>query len=142
MVLSSKIFNFGSNLELNKKKMKSNVGDKIRKVRELKGFTQDFMAAELKMSQRAYSKLENNDIKLDWNRIENIAKILQIEPIDLVSFDDSLIFNNCTSSGKAHVFNNNYFPEELKKSYEDRIHHLENEVSFLRELILKLEGKG
>jgi transcriptional regulator with XRE-family HTH domain len=114
--------------------MKSNIGDKIRKVRELKGFTQDFMAGQLEMSQRSYSKIENNDIKLDWGRIEAISKILQIEPIDLVSFDDSLVFNNCTGSGKAHIMNN-YFPDELKKSYEDRIAHLEQEVLFLRGLL-------
>lgn len=116
--------------------MKANIGDKIRKVRELKGFTQDFMAGKLEMSQRAYSKIENNDIKLDWGRIEDISKILDIEPTDLVSFDDSLVFNNCTQSGKFQVFNNN-FPDELKKSYENRIDHLEKEILFLRGLLEK-----
>lgn len=116
--------------------MKANIGDKIRKVRELKGYTQDFMAGKLEMSQRAYSKIENNDIKLDWGRIEDISKILEIEPTDLVSFDDSLVFNNCTQSGKANIIHNN-FPLELKKSYEDRITHLETEVLFLRELLGK-----
>lgn len=90
------------------------------------------------MSQRAYSKIENNDIKLDWNRIESISRILNIEPIDLVSFDDNLVFNNCTNSGKAHIMNNN-FPDELKKSYEDSIAHLEQEILFLRSLITKSE---
>jgi transcriptional regulator with XRE-family HTH domain len=116
--------------------MKANIGDKIRKVRELKGFTQDFMAGKLEMSQRAYSKIENNDIKLDWGRIEDISKILNIEPTDLVSFNDSLVFNNCTQSGNFQVFNNN-FPDELKKSYEDRVNHLEKEVLFLRGLLAK-----
>ena len=116
--------------------MKANIGDKIRKVRELKGFFQDFMAGKLEMSQRAYSKIENNDIKLDWGRIEDISKILEIEPTDLVSFDDSLVFNNCVQSGKFQVFNNN-FPDELKKSYEDRIAHLEQEVLFMRGLLAK-----
>lgn len=116
--------------------MKANIGDKIRKVRELKGFTQDFMAGKLEMSQRAYSKIENNDIKLDWGRIEDISKIFEIEPFDLISFDDSLVFNNCSQSGKFQVFNNN-FPEELKKSYEDRVYHLEKEVLFLRGLLEK-----
>jgi hypothetical protein len=64
------------------------------------------------------------------------TKILQIEPIDLVSFDDSLVFNNCTGSGKTNIMNN-YFPEELKKSYEDRIAHLEQEVFFLRGMLEK-----
>jgi transcriptional regulator with XRE-family HTH domain len=116
--------------------MKANIGHKIRKVRELKCFTQDFMSAKLEISQRAYSKIENNEIKLDWGRIVNISKILEIEPIELVSFDDSLIFNNCVKSGKSQVSNNN-FPDELKKNYEDRIAHLEQEVLFMRGLLAK-----
>jgi transcriptional regulator with XRE-family HTH domain len=118
--------------------MKTNIGNKIRKVRELKGFTQDFMAGKLEMSQRAYSKIENNDIKLDWGRIEDISKILDIEPTDLVSFDDNLVFNNSPQSGKnnTNTINNN-FPDELKKSYENQIEHLEKEVLFLRELLEK-----
>lgn len=116
--------------------MNVNIGGKIRKLRELKGFTQDYMAHKQAISQRSYSKIENNDIKLDWGRIENISKILEIEPTELISFDDSLIFNNCSQSGKIHTINNN-FPEELKKSYEDRILHLESEVLFLRDLLNK-----
>ena len=113
-----------------------NIGDKIRKVRKLKGYTQDYMADKLKMSQRSYSKIENNAIKLDWARIDQISKIMQIEPIDLVSFDDSLVFNNGSQSNKSNLIHNN-FSSELKKSYEDRIAHLENEVLFLRGMLEK-----
>ncbi len=112
------------------------VGNKIRKIRELKGFTQDYMASQLEISQRAYSKLEKEEIKLDWQRIERISHILEIDPIDLVSFDDNLVFHNSTQSGKINTINN-HFPEALKQSYEDRIKHLEDEVVFLRGLIAK-----
>ena len=117
--------------------MKS-IGNKIRKIRELKGFTQDYMAVKLEMSQRAYSKIENEEIKLDWQRIETISKVLGIDPIELVSFDDNLVFNNSPLSGKNNtntMYNN--FPDELKKSYEDRIQHLEKEILFLRDIIEK-----
>lgn len=115
--------------------MKS-VGNKIRKIRELKGFTQDYMASQLEISQRAYSKLEKEEIKLDWQRIEKISHILEIDPVDLVSFDDNLVFHNSTQSGKINTIHN-HFPEELKKSYEERIRHLEEEVRFLRQLLQK-----
>lgn len=114
--------------------MEANIGLRIRKIRELKGYTQDYMAERLNLSQRAYSKIENNDIKVDWNRIVEISNILEVEPINLVTFDDSLIFNNCTQSGKLNVIHNN-FPQELKESYESRISALTNEIEFLRRLI-------
>ncbi len=112
------------------------VGNKIRKIREFKGFTQDYMASQLEISQRAYSKLEKEEIKLDWQRIQKISTILEIDPVDLISFDDNLVFHNSTQSGKINTIHN-HFPEELKKSYEDRIKHLEEEVAFLRTLINK-----
>ncbi|WP_035655447.1 helix-turn-helix domain-containing protein [Flavobacterium filum] len=116
--------------------MKNNIGQKIRKVRELKGFTQDYMADKLAISQRAYSKLENNETKLDWEKIELVSSVLGVDPLELVAFDDTLVFNNCIQSGKFHIFNNN-LPEELKKNYEERIEHLEKEIEFLRDLVNK-----
>lgn len=112
--------------------MKGQIGNKIRKVREIKGFSQEFMSEKLNLSQRAYSKIEREEIKLDWQRINEIAAILELDPIDLVAFDDSLIFHNCSQSGKANTIYNQ-FPAELKEQYEKRIGQLESEVAFLRE---------
>ncbi|MCF6307759.1 MAG: helix-turn-helix domain-containing protein [Flavobacteriaceae bacterium] len=114
--------------------MKEMIGNKIRKVRELKGYNQEYMALKLNISQRAYSKLERNETKLNWNRINDVSKILEIDPLDLVSFDENLIFNNCTQSGKFKNFYNN-FPEELKKQYDLRIEEMKSEINFLRSLL-------
>jgi transcriptional regulator with XRE-family HTH domain len=111
--------------------MSQQIGDNIRKIRELKGFSQEYMANHLGITQRAYSKVERQETKLCWDRITNISKILQIDTVDLVSFDDSLLFKNCSQSGKIHNQNNN-FPIELKKQYEIQITHLKEEITFLR----------
>lgn len=114
--------------------METGIGNRIRKIRELKGYTQDFMASKMNISQRAYSKIENNNIKLDWDRIVLISKLLEVDPMNLVTFDDNLIFNNCSQSGKFEIFNN-HFPLELKQSYEQRIEELKTEITFLRNLL-------
>jgi len=113
--------------------MRGQLGEKIRKVRELKGYTQEYMASQLDISQRACSKLEREETKLDWSRITNIADILELEPKDLIAFDDTLIFNQSPQSGKNNhnVYHDN-FPQELKLQYESRIAQLESEVAFLR----------
>ena len=116
--------------------MEKNIGIKIRKLRELKGYSQEYMAQKLAVSQRAYSKLERNETKLDWGKITDISTILEIEPMDLVSFDDNLIFNNCTQSGKLNTFHIQS-DDRLMGLYEKRMEKLEDEVKFLRELILK-----
>lgn len=110
----------------------NNIGVKIRQLRELKGFTQAYMAEKLAMSQRTYSKLERNETKVDWNKISEIAGVFEMDPVDLINFDDNLIFNNCHQSGKFNNFINNNFPEKLIEQYEKRIAQLESEINFLR----------
>lgn len=111
--------------------METNIGEKIRQLRELKGYSQEWMANKLAISQRSYSKLERNETKMDWSKISEIAAVFEMDPLDLIKFDDNLIFNNCTNSGKAHIMNNN-LPDKLIEQYEKRIKSLEEEITFLR----------
>jgi transcriptional regulator with XRE-family HTH domain len=110
-----------------------NIGYKIRKVRELKGFTQDFLAQELNISQKAYSKIERGETKVDNKRISDISKVLEVDPMDLLTFDESFVFNNCIQSGKFMQFIHQ-IPEKLIEQYEARIKQLEEENRFLKDL--------
>lgn len=116
--------------------MKKETGHKVRQIRELKGYSQEYVANKLGISQRAYSKIETNQTKLDWERITKIAELFDVDPIDMISFDDNLIFNNCNQSGKFDNFINN-MPERLIEQYEKRIKELSDEVVFLRNLLSK-----
>jgi transcriptional regulator with XRE-family HTH domain len=112
--------------------MKKEIGQKIRQIRELKGYSQEYLANKLGVSQRAYSKIETNETKVDWQKITKIADVLEVEPMDIISFDDNLVFNNCSQSGKFGQFVNN-LPEKLIEQYEMRIKFLEDELVFLRD---------
>ncbi len=57
----------------------------IRKMREYRNYTQDYLAAKLKISQNAYSKIELGYSKITLNRFIEIAEILEVELIDLIS---------------------------------------------------------
>lgn len=107
------------------------IGGKIRQLRELKGYSQEYIANQMGISQRAYSKLETSETKLDWDKLTKISEILEIAPTDIASFDDNLIFNNCNQSGKFEQFINQ-IPEKLIEQYEKRIEYLEKEIDFLR----------
>ena len=116
--------------------MKIELGHKVRQIRELKGYSQEYVANKLGISQRAYSKIEINQTKLDWDRITKLAELFEVDPIEMISFDDNLIFNNCSQSGKFESFVNN-MPERLIDQYEQRIRSLSEEVVFLRKLLDK-----
>jgi hypothetical protein len=59
---------------------------------------------------------------------------LEVDPIDLLTFDESFVFNNCMHSGKFMQFINQ-IPEKLIEQYEARIKQLEEGDTYLQELV-------
>ena len=59
----------------------------IRKIREFRNYTQDYLAAKLNISQNAYSKIELGYSNITITRLIHIAEILEIDLVDLVSPD-------------------------------------------------------
>lgn len=60
-----------------------NLRRKIRVVRRLKGYSQEYMAIKMGISQNAYSKMERGKIRLAPERILNISKLLGMEPYNI-----------------------------------------------------------
>jgi len=61
----------------------------IRKVREFRNYTQDYLAAKLSISQNAYSKIELGYSKLTVERLFQIAVILEVKVVQLICMDHS-----------------------------------------------------
>jgi len=57
----------------------------IRKIREFRNYTQDYLAAKLKISQNAYSKIELGYSSITINRLVEIAEILEVDLVDIIS---------------------------------------------------------
>jgi len=68
------------------------LGEKIRKIRNLKGYSQEYVADRLKISQSAYSAIETNKTELDIGRMKQIAEILEIDFLELISSDKGIFF--------------------------------------------------
>ena len=62
------------------------VAGNIRKVREYRNYTQDYLAAKLDISQNAYSKIELGYSKITLDRLFHIASILEVEVTQLLYF--------------------------------------------------------
>ena len=111
---------------------------KIKQIRELKNVSQEFVANQLGLSIRAYSKIETGETQLTINRLNEISKALGVDPIEILGFDDKQVFNNCKQegnfgSGDGNIFNS--FPEKLMQQYEKTIAVLEDEVKLLKSLL-------
>lgn len=62
-------------------------GTVLRKYRELRNYSQDYVARKMGISQNAYSKIENNITQLTVNHVKQISQILEVSIMDLLRDD-------------------------------------------------------
>ena len=61
------------------------VASNIRKIREFRNYTQDYLAAKIGISQNAYSKIELGYSKITLDRLFHIAILLEVPATQLIS---------------------------------------------------------
>lgn len=111
-----------------------NIGDSIKKFRELKNITREHMAAELGLSVSAYGNIERNKTDLTISRIQKIAEILEVDISQIMNFDAAQIFN----------ISNNQLVQASVKTENMHIHTEEKYIAMLErenERLRKLVGE-
>lgn len=68
-----------------------NIPNKIRQLREIHQFTQENMAERLNMSSSAYAKLERGEQKIYTEKLEQIAKIFNMDMVDFFTDNQKLV---------------------------------------------------
>lgn len=66
-------------------------GNKIRSIRLLKGYSQEYMALKLNLSQSAYGKIERGESDITLSRLEQISFVLDMTPVDVLLFDKEVL---------------------------------------------------
>lgn len=62
-------------------------GTVIRKFREMRNYSQEYVAGKMGISQNAYSKIENNITQLTVSHVRQISAILEVSIMDLLKDD-------------------------------------------------------
>jgi transcriptional regulator with XRE-family HTH domain len=70
------------------------IGLKIRKIRELKNITQDYVAKQLAISQASYSIIESGRAKVSEEKLTVIASILDVSPEKIATFNELDLLSN------------------------------------------------
>jgi transcriptional regulator with XRE-family HTH domain len=120
-----------------------NAATKIRRIRELRGYSQEYLASKLHITQNTYSKIERGETALSIEKLTDICNALEIDITTLFNFDDKQIFNYCTQTGnfgEQSIFHYNNTLETVQKLYErlllvkeDKIIRLKNELNKIKE---------
>lgn len=71
---------------------------KIKEIREKAGYNQFEMAEKMNISQSTYARFETKTTKIDLDRLEVFAKVLNMTIVDVITFPDRYI--NVVDIGK------------------------------------------
>lgn len=108
--------------------MATSIKNKIKSIRELKNYTQEYMADQLGVTQAGYSKIEKGKTILSYIKLVEIARILDVTVEDIISFDSQRYFNNFNNvngNNNGSILINQDNNDTLKTLYEDKIKLLE-----------------
>lgn len=115
----------------------TNIGENIKKIRELKNLTQESMAILLGVSQKTYSNIENAGNNITYEKILRIAEILEVNITKVLELNTEVLLNNNNQQGGINQLNTavsyNYLNEEQAKLYERLLEEKDNIIKLLKE---------
>ncbi|SIQ39351.1 MULTISPECIES: helix-turn-helix transcriptional regulator [unclassified Chryseobacterium] len=110
------------------------IGDKLRGLRNEKGFSTIEIAEKLDISESTYRRFENDKSFPDVFTLDKIAKIYDKNFTDLLPEGMTIINNNNGEySNNAGYIVNQYLSEKLIEQYEERISELKDLIRSLKE---------
>lgn len=121
------------------------VNEKVRLFRELNQWSQEEMAERMNMSVAGYAKIERGETNISLHKLKQIASVLQIDLLDLISTHDSGVILVGGENNQNH-FRNNYYGnqaaelevEKLKlelKHKDELLKQRENELETLIDIV-------
>jgi len=120
----------------------NNIGFNIKRIRDQKGYSQEFMASRLNITQASYARMESQEIKLTVDRLQQIADILETDISALLDSSKLTIQNQTNHEGAygngyvqiLHVENKEAL-NKLIQTLEKENGHLKTEIEFLRSIV-------
>ncbi len=124
------------------------VNEKIKLVREAKGFTQEQVAEKLQMSKNGYGDIERGATDPKLSKLEKIAEAFNMELSELVDLTDKGTVNVNFSNQKYTKFhhqNNVYVGSQSAELREQLLNKemefKDKEIALLKKIIELMEAK-
>ena len=126
-----------SNMEnTNKEKFKAN---RIKVLRESLGYSQEYVASQLNITQQALSRIEQNPENATLNRLKELSLILGVSLTSVIGEEDTYILQNFQQQGgqASTVMYMTGISENERKAYENHIKDLKEQLILLSDLLKK-----
>jgi transcriptional regulator with XRE-family HTH domain len=111
----------------------NDIGNNIRIVREIRGFSQEYVASNLGVSQRALSKIERGESDVTFKRLGQLCVLFEIRLEDLLFLNIFAIDQLNIKQVSLPLHEDN-----ILNVYQEQIQHLKSEIHFLREKLTHL----
>jgi transcriptional regulator with XRE-family HTH domain len=114
----------------------TSIADLVKKTRYEKNYSQDHIAKKLGITQKAYSKIENNETKLNVDTLTRIAEILEVDVASFFSSNEKPVLNDfSTRTGGDNVIYKNNSIEKIEELYREIIKAKDSEIETLKVLL-------
>jgi transcriptional regulator with XRE-family HTH domain len=109
----------------------------IRLIRESNGFSQEYVAAKLEITQQAYSNIEKNPENSSIKRLKQISEVLSVPVTSLIGETEHYIQQNFQQQGgqAATIIHIQGIPENERQLYERYIEQLKSEIQMLKSML-------
>jgi len=97
----------------------------LRRIREIKGYSQEYMAAKMDISQSAYCKIESGKQKLRVERLLRLSEILEVAAENLLFSAEDINLINCQKFQAVSTINDNSAFNNIMK--DELINYLKEE---------------
>jgi transcriptional regulator with XRE-family HTH domain len=114
----------------------NSIADLVKKTRYEKNYSQDHIAKKLGITQKAYSKIENNETKLNVDTLTRIAEILEVDVASFFNSSEKPVLNDfSTRTGGDNVIYKNNSIEKIEELYKEIIKAKDSEIETLKVLL-------
>jgi transcriptional regulator with XRE-family HTH domain len=114
-----------------------NIGQNIKKIRELKDLKQEAVAHSLGLSVTAYGDIERGKADLNFKRLHEIADVLEVDPETILDFDRAINVSNVNNNDNGIVFLIRGQINQVDKALYEKMLK-DKDIAFLKEQVAKL----
>jgi transcriptional regulator with XRE-family HTH domain len=122
------------------------IGSKIKRIREMRGITQEEIAEDLNLTAQAYGRMERGETSISAERLGKIAEKLGVNTDEIMRYDENkFIISGNSNNGEASESNlqfnlNIYERDQTIEVLKDTITNQHEQIKFLQNQIEKLSA--